>query len=288
MLKNVAVIGAAGRMGRWLCKLLVSEGFKVLANDVDINKLLELKDLIRGVEIHDLEGCVEGSDIILLSVPVESLEDVLKRIKPYVREDHIVIDICSIKKLPVDLMHKYLSRGVRLGSHPLFGPGALSLKGKKVVLTPTSNEEFRTSLDIIKWLEERGALGIVMDPLEHDLLMSKIMGISQAIGILVSMYLSDNDLNTFEILSTPTYNLMTTYATAILAGNLNLYISLQKYLGVEKELSRFKLLIEDFITAIKEDPNIINKLLRIREEFLKAGIDISKSYEIMYKVYEDL
>ena len=288
MLKNVAVIGAAGRMGRWLCKLLVSEGFKVLANDVDINKLLELKDLIRGVEIHDLEGCVEGSDIILLSVPVESLEDVLKRVKPYVREDHIVIDICSIKKLPVDLMHKYLSRGVRLGSHPLFGPGALSLKGKKVVLTPTSNEEFRTSLDIIKWLEERGALGIVMDPLEHDLLMSKIMGISQAIGILVSMYLSDNDLNTFEILSTPTYNLMTTYATAILAGNLNLYISLQKYLGVEKELSRFKLLIEDFITAIKEDPNIINKLLRIREEFLKAGIDISKSYKIMYKVYEDL
>jgi len=288
MLKNVAVIGAAGRMGRWLCKLLVSEGFKVLANDVDINKLLELKDLIRGVEIHDLEGCVEGSDIILLSVPVESLEDVLKRVKPYVREDHIVIDICSIKKLPVDLMHKYLSRGVRLGSHPLFGPGALSLKGKKVVLTPTSNEEFRTSLDIIKWLEERGALGIVMDPLEHDLLMSKIMGISQAIGILVSMYLSDNDLNTFEILSTPTYNLMTTYATAILAGNLNLYISLQKYLGVEKELSRFKLLIEDFITAIKEDPNITNKLLRIREEFLKAGIDISKSYEIMYKVYEDL
>jgi len=240
------------------------------------------------VEIHNLERCVEGSDIILLSVPVESLEDVLKGVKPYVREDHIVIDICSIKKLPVDLMHKYLSRGVRLGSHPLFGPGALSLKGKKVVLTPTSNEEFRTSLEIIKWLEERGALGIVMDPLEHDLLMSKIMGISQAIGILVSMYLSDNDLKTFEILSTPTYNLMTTYATAILAGNLNLYISLQKYLGVEKELSRFKLLIEDFITAIKEDPNITNKLLRIREEFLKAGIDISKSYEVMYKVYEGL
>ncbi len=288
MLKNVAVIGAAGRMGRWLCKLLVSEGFKVLANDIDINKLLELKDLIREVEIHDLERCVRESDIILLSVPVESLEDVLKGVKPYVREDHIVIDICSIKKLPVDLMHKYLSRGVRLGSHPLFGPGALSLKGKKVVLTPTSNEEFRTSLEIIKWLEERGALGIVMDPLEHDLLMSKIMGISQAIGILVSMYLSDNDLKTFEILSTPTYNLMTTYATAILAGNLNLYISLQKYLGVEKELSRFKLLIEDFITAIKEDPNITNKLLRIREEFLKAGIDISKSYEVMYKVYEGL
>jgi len=275
-------------MGRWLCKLLVSEGFKVLANDIDINKLLELKDLIREVEIHDLERCVRESDIILLSVPVESLEDVLKGVKPYVREDHIVIDICSIKKLPVDLMHKYLSRGVRLGSHPLFGPGALSLKGKKVVLTPTSNEEFRTSLEIIKWLEERGALGIVMDPLEHDLLMSKIMGISQAIGILVSMYLSDNDLKTFEILSTPTYNLMTTYATAILAGNLNLYISLQKYLGVEKELSRFKLLIEDFITAIKEDPNITNKLLRIREEFLKAGIDISKSYEVMYKVYEGL
>lgn len=288
MLKNVAVIGAAGRMGRWLCKLLVSEGFKVLANDIDINKLLELKDLIREVEIHNLERCVRESDIILLSVPVESLEDVLKGVKPYVREDHIVIDICSIKKLPVDLMHKYLSRGVRLGSHPLFGPGALSLKGKKVVLTPTSNEEFRTSLEIIKWLEERGALGIVMDPLEHDLLMSKIMGISQAIGILVSMYLSDNDLKTFEILSTPTYNLMTTYATAILAGNLNLYISLQKYLGVEKELSRFKLLIEDFITAIKEDPNITNKLLRIREEFLKAGIDISKSYEVMYKVYEGL
>jgi prephenate dehydrogenase len=286
MLRSVAVIGAAGRMGRWLCNLLVSEGFKVLANDVDISRLLELKEFIQGVEVHSLERCVRESDIVLLSVPIEALEDVLKGVKPYVKEDHIVIDICSIKKLPVDLMHKYLSRGVKLGSHPLFGPGTRSLKGKKVVLTPTSNEEFRTSLEIIKWLEERGALGIVMDPLEHDLLMTKVMGISQAIGILISMYLSSNDLSSFEVLSTPTYNLMKTYATAILAGNLNLYITLQKYLGVEEELSRFKLLIDEFITAVKEDPNITNKLLRIREEFIKAGVNISKSYEIMYRIYE--
>jgi hypothetical protein len=34
----------------------------------------------------------------------------------------------------------------------------------KVALTPTSNEEFGTSLEIIKWLEERG-FRIVMDPL---------------------------------------------------------------------------------------------------------------------------
>jgi hypothetical protein len=34
-------------MGRWLCNLLVGEGFKVLANDVDISRLLEFKESIR-------------------------------------------------------------------------------------------------------------------------------------------------------------------------------------------------------------------------------------------------
>lgn len=289
MLKNVAVIGAAGRMGRWLCRFLSSEGFNVLANDIDLTGLSDLRSLNPNIELCSLAKCVLMSEVVILSVPINSFESVVKELKPYVRDDHLIIDICSVKKMPVEIMHKFLDKGIKLGTHPLFGPGSPSIKKKKVVLTPTTNEELSISSQIVEWLEERGSYSIIMDPAEHDRVMSTIMGVSHATGLILAKYLNNFDLNTLELLSTPTYNFMVKYSTAILSGNLDLYIQLQKYLEVDEELKKLVKIINDFINGVEENPNkILEEFIGIYNEFTNKGVDVRRSYNYMYKLYEEL
>ncbi len=289
MLRNVTVVGAAGRMGRWLCRFLSSEGFNVLANDVDVGGLAELKRLNPNVELCSLEVCAARSEVIIISVPINSFEHVVRELRPHVREHHLIVDVCSVKKLPVDIMHKFLDRGIKLGTHPLFGPGsAVSMSGRKVVLTPITNEEFSIASQIVDWVEGRGGYGIIMSPVEHDELMSVIMGIPHAVGLILAKYLSDFDVSMLEFMSTPTYNFMFKYSTAILSGNLDLYVSIQKYLGVGRELRRLVEVVNNFVNGVEERPEVVlNELKALYSKIVSKGIDVKESYNYMYRLYEE-
>ncbi len=287
MWRNVAILGAAGRMGRWLCRFLSNEGFNVSAYDINVEKLSEVRDSNPKIKLCSLEKCVTSSDVVVISVPINSFESVIKELKPYVRSEHLIIDICSVKGYPVEVMHKLLEKGIKLGTHPLFGPGSSSISKKKVVMTPINGDEINISYEIARWLEEREGLGIVMDPVEHDRLMSVIMGVSHAVGLVLSTYLSDLDLNTMKLLSTPTYNFMLKYSTAILSGNFDLYLSIQKHLRVGEELRKLIKIINDFIDGVERDPDkVLNELLSTYSKIVSKGLDVRKSYEEMYGLYE--
>ncbi|MEM2158306.1 MAG: prephenate dehydrogenase/arogenate dehydrogenase family protein [Sulfolobales archaeon] len=287
-MRNIAVIGAAGKMGKWLCKFLSKEGFNVFAYDINRDKLSELRSLNPNITVCDLSKCTTYAEAIIVAVPIDSFEQVIKELKPNLRDDHLIIDICSVKRLPVEIMHRELEKGIKLGTHPLFGPRTKSINGKKVVLTPINSDEIRISNQIIEWLNERGSYGILLDPAEHDSLMSTIMGVSHAVGLILSKYLSGLDLKMLELLSTPTYNFMSRYATAILAGNLDLYVSIQKYLPVANELRKLSKMIDDFLCDINQNPEkVLKELLDTYKKILDKGLDISKSYEFMYKLFED-
>ena len=112
---------------------------------------LYLKDIEKALQK------LEGAGYILLSVPVESLEEVLQEISPHVQSDQVVMDITSTKEHPVALMHRYVKKGRVLGAHPLFGPGAANITNKNVVLTPTDDEEKTLAGKITAFLESKGA-----------------------------------------------------------------------------------------------------------------------------------
>lgn len=289
MWRNVAVIGAAGKMGKWLCRFLLNEGFNVFANDLRIDELTKLKNSIPNINICSLEKCVTNSETVIISVPIDSFKSVIRELKPYVRDDQLVIDVCSVKKFPVTVMHSELKKGIKLGTHPLFGPGTKSINKKKVVLTPINEEEVNLASEIIKWLGERGCYGILLDPSEHDSLMTVMMGIPHAVGLILSKYLSGLDLNTLEFLNTPTYNFMMRYSTAILGGNLDLYISIQRHLEVSNELKKLSNMINDFASEVANEPEkALQEFLNIRRKVVNNGLSVSKSYELMYKLFEEL
>ena len=104
---KTAIIGA-GKMGRWFTKFFLEEGDSVIVSSRSKEKLLKIRDEF-GVEIADNVNAVKKADRVLICVPIENFETVVKEIHSHVRPDQVVMDICSIKEKPVKIMHEYLS-----------------------------------------------------------------------------------------------------------------------------------------------------------------------------------
>jgi len=81
-------------------------------------------------------------------------------------------------------MHRYLGKGTILGTHPVFGPGAKSASNQNFVLTPTNEEEAMLAGKTRQYLEERGANVSIMTPLEHDRMMTVVLGLAHFIAIV--------------------------------------------------------------------------------------------------------
>jgi prephenate dehydrogenase len=77
--------------------------------------------------------------VVILCVPISAMQSTLKQIAPLLRPDGIVVDVCSVKVLPVQWMTELLPPSVDiLATHPMFGPdsAARSVTGFKIVLCP--------------------------------------------------------------------------------------------------------------------------------------------------------
>ena len=118
---KVAVIGA-GKMGRWFTKYFQDQGFSVVVSSRTKSKAEALQSEF-GVQVaYTNVEAIQDADWILLCVPLESFDGVLKEIGPRVQPYQVVMDIGSIKEIPVNLLHKYVKQAVTLGTHPVFGP----------------------------------------------------------------------------------------------------------------------------------------------------------------------
>ncbi len=114
---------------------------------------------------------VARHDVVLVAVPIGELEQVLTKMGPVTREDGVVIDITSLKEVPVRWMLEHC-RGEVLGSHPLFGPNVDSLEGQTFFLCPARSGPW--SAWFRSFLADRGAVVVAIEPTEHDRLMSRV------------------------------------------------------------------------------------------------------------------
>jgi len=191
--KTAGIIGF-GRFGQLAGKYL-KEDLNVYVYD-RIDRSNEIGKL--GLSRSSLEDVCK-KDIIILSMPISSLEGVLLDIKDYVREDSIIIDVCSIKEIPCNLMKTYLPSSVHiLGTHPLFGPDSArtTLKNRKIVICPVRITEEK--LDCVKTFLERKELKIIeMTPESHDEQISYSLILTHFIGrAMIDMKLGPQEIET--------------------------------------------------------------------------------------------
>ena len=124
------------------------------------------------------------SDVVIPAVPISRLKEVLNQIKPHLKSEALVIDVCSVKEQPIRWMQKILPERIEiLGTHPMFGPdsAADSLHGRKIVLC-----RVRVGLEryakIRGYLESKRLKVIETSAAEHDRQIAVSLGLTHFIG----------------------------------------------------------------------------------------------------------
>ncbi len=283
---KTAIIGA-GKMGRWFTRFFLEEGDSVVVSSRSKEKLLKIRDDF-GVEITDNVNAVKNADRVLICVPLENVEMVVKEIRSHVRSDQVVMDICSIKEGPVKTMHEYIKTGITLGTHPVFGPGAKSIENQNFVLTPINDEEKQFAENFKHWLEKKKANVYIMSPREHDEIMSVVLGFPHFIGLVICDTLLDHSkfLET-EKVSGASYKMLLTLAEAIASEETGFYTSLQMNLPeIEKIEELFLEKTEEWLDIVKRKDiaSFARKMALVKKRLRKVNPNYERAYEVMHKL----
>jgi prephenate dehydrogenase len=150
-----------------------------------------------GVAWSDFET-VAGKEIVIFAVPLKSFETVLNRAVPFLKENALCLDVCSVKIKPLELMREILPATVEIiGTHPLFGPqsGRERIEGLRIALCPlrTTNagrvKSFLADELKLKVLEK--------SPEEHDREMAHVQALTHFVArALDELHVIDSDLAT--------------------------------------------------------------------------------------------
>ena len=278
-------------MGRWFASFLLKDGKEVIITGRNQIKLLDAKRQL-GVDVATNVEAAKSADVILLSVPIDNLEDVVKQLSPYIRPGQVIIDITSIKALPVEIMHKHIKAGLTLGVHPVFGPGAKDIKNQNFVLTPTNEEERVLAQKIGRYLEAKGARATLMTPQEHDEMMAVILGLSHFIALTsADTLLSFDKLKQMEAIGGITYKVLLTLIKSVISEDPELYAALQMSLPNMAEIetlfqTRAKIWTD--LVENKDRQKFVQRMNALRSKLKKDNPDFEKSYEDMYKLVDRL
>ena len=287
---KVAIVGA-GKMGRWFTKFFTEEGVSVVVSDIDEEKSAKIRNEF-GVATANKADAIKEAEWVLIAVPVKDFEDVTREIRPYVRPEQIIMDICSIKEFPVRIMHDHLKTGVTLGTHPIFGPGAKNIRNQGFILTPTTTKEKEFADDFKKWLEKRGAEVFLMSPQEHDELMSVVLGLPHFIGLVVcdTLLSYSNFAQTKKVAGT-TYKMLLTLAEAVASEKAEFYADLQMRLPKTEEIETlFWEKSQEWLDIVRKKDRVrfATKMKAIQTKLERIDPNYTKSYETMHELFDNV
>lgn len=218
--KRLGLIGF-GQFGEFAAGHLTRR-FTVLATDRADRSAAAAEAGARWVDLEAAAGC----PIVVLAVPVQATAAVLEAVRPHLRPGTLVVDVGSVKALPVRLMLELLPEEMEvLGTHPMFGPqsAADGLAGHRIVLCPARLEAARLERARAFLAEELGLDVIVTDPDTHDREIAETQGLAQYVGrALAALEASASPIRT------PGYDRLRRVARTVGGDTLELFQAIQE------------------------------------------------------------
>jgi prephenate dehydrogenase len=175
---TIGIIGF-GRFGRLMARYLAAD-FTVRAHDPSVG---EADIRAAGAAPATLEAAA-AAEVVILAVPISAMEGVLARVAPRLNPGSLLLDVCSVKEMPLAWMQKAVPASVELiGTHPMFGPdsAADSLQGRKIVLCPVRVAEARLAR-VRDYLVSKGLQVIETTPEDHDRQIAVSLALTHLIG----------------------------------------------------------------------------------------------------------
>jgi len=131
---------------------------------------------------------IEQVDVVFYSVPISKFEQVLMNHKKYIKDDHLLIDVLSVKTYPSKIFKKIL-KGKKtevILTHPMFGPDSTQngFDGHKIVMDKFLSSEEKY-LFWKNFFQSKNLEVVELNPTEHDKIAAHSQGITHFIGRLL-------------------------------------------------------------------------------------------------------
>ncbi len=250
MRKEIAIIGGGGKMGKWMSDLLKIDGHTIKAIDPRLDNGLTIED-------------AASADVVIISVPIEMTENVLKRTDEVCKKDALIFDLTSLKT-PISHDLRELAKRRKICSlHPMFGPSAKSMYGRNLIICNCGNTDAVTEAEGL--FKNKGGDIRIMALDDHDKYMSYVLGLSHAVNIAFFTVLDRSGI---------TYKDMCTVASTTFRKNMEtnesvaledpiLYYEIQHSNAFRDRMwKEFSIAVEDIKNASKdEDPSKFIKIM---------------------------
>ena len=171
-----------GHFGRALGEVLSDNEQEFVAFDPGVN-------IPEGHGVASLQAFAQQSTIIVVAVPVPAIESALSELRPFLNQAHTVMDVGSVKSLPLEAMKRVLGDEIPyVGTHPLFGPTSLALGERPLNVVLCPNPQFPETTEVVrKFWEGLDCRVIDQDAASHD----KDMAMTHALTFFVAKGMLD-------------------------------------------------------------------------------------------------
>jgi prephenate dehydrogenase len=190
--KTLGFIGF-GAFGSFAAQHLVPH-FQVVFHDPKILELpAPMNFWAQAASLEEVAAC----DIVVLAMPVQQLSNVVSAISPLVKPGALILDVCSVKSAPLEILSSLPGHVDILGTHPLFGPqsGRRGLTGLPIALVPLRGHQTRS---VKRFLERVLGLSVFVTTAEnHDRQMAYVQGLTHLIArVVLAMPIPEISLKT--------------------------------------------------------------------------------------------
>lgn len=197
---RVGIVGG-GAMGSWL-KREVASLHEVRVFDVDRARS----------DVGSLEDLALWAEVLIVAVPFWEAGAVLKALAPLSR-GRLVMDIATFKEGVVEAYVLFPPDALVATVHPLFGPGASSIRGQRVLIMAVPGR--RGAEEAFRFWSELGAVAEWGELEKHDFYVSRTIALSYAVGLALARLYGELGEEAFKYGGT-SFKYLATYAFSLL------------------------------------------------------------------------
>jgi len=278
MKKAITIVGAGGQMGQWFTKYFLSKDFEVTGYDEE-NK-------IRNKEVKSadsLVGAILKADYVMLCTPTRRTPEIIRLIAKEMKRGTYLIEISSEKGKAVSSMAKMPAKINPICIHPMFGPGAKSIKGQNIISVPV--KDAKKELSVAKSLFE-GANFVTIDAVEHDRKIAVILGLTHLLNLVFANIISkDEKIALTEKMSGTTFKVQKILAESIMTESPELIETIIANPEIRKFAEDLWKDVGRLLTAVQESKTEeVVDYIKSCQERLSSKTDLNESYKKLSKM----
>ena len=290
-MKQITIIGGSGGMGQVFSKYFKNHGFQVNIFARDKNKLKVVANELGVFFSTSIEESVRNADLVMISVPIISTIEIIKKVTPFLKEDALIFDITSLKSDICEIYEQEIKKYPIncLSIHPMFGPGITDMQNYTMLsLRVGGTKHYEVVVNnLLALFESDGLIIVETTPAIHDKKIALTLALPHMVNILFLNLLrrSNDPLNELTRFTGTTFLLQKVFAESIIQREMEMFGDIQmenpKFLEVITDLqsliNEYKIIVEN------KNKDKFNELFSDALNYSKNDMHFESSYEYFYE-----